>query len=696
MNQQFGVEAIDLSTAAQGLSHGVQAMACGCAACAKATLFTAMTTGQTGATTALNPLALLSDGIAGDRSTTATLSVDGASVVSTLNTLGDFDFFKVELVAGQTYEFGVYAALGGPGGVPLADAFVELYDAGGALLGVSDGGADTPLNAINSGFDALLTFKVTVSGTYFVNARAYDQDPTNGTNGDFVGDYEVFARTADPRTAYEPLYTIDSPLHSIDWGTQFARTSRNPDGDNGPRDNGSIFTGTLYNPDYGVTGKNVITYYFARTGDVFVDENPATPGSTDTMVALGVQDWEKAAFRKAFDLYEQVADIVYIEVGSREEADIDIITYKGTPGAGASLLGRMSPPGTENAGQTEFNAGDVRWTQEGLQQGGFYFPTLLHEFGHGHGLAHPHDNGGRSSVMRGTDDGSVIGGGLGDHDLNQQIHTIMAYNDGWTTSPYGQPRSGGITGTEVDHYGWMGTLAPLDIAVLQDKYGVNEDWARGNDLYLLKDVNGPGTFYSALWDAAGEDEIRYTGGRDANLDLRAATLKYEDGGGGRVSYADGIHGGFVIANGVTIENATGGSGNDTVTGNAVANKLIGNAGNDRLEGGGGTDTLIGGSGSDALSGGAGNDLLLGGDDTDVFGFAGDFGRDVIHDFQDLVDRIWFAADTGVDAFSDLRITLDARGGSLPGALITFGDGQDTIWVRGVTPAQLTASDFLFG
>ena len=60
-----------------------------------------------------------------------------------------------------------------------------------------------------------------------------------------MGDYEAFARTADPRTAYEPLYTIDSPLHSIDWGTQFARTSRNPDGDNGPRDNGAEFSGTL-------------------------------------------------------------------------------------------------------------------------------------------------------------------------------------------------------------------------------------------------------------------------------------------------------------------------------------------------------------------------------------------------------------------------------------------------------------------
>src|SRR5262249_45833102 len=47
-----------------------------------------------------------------------------------------------------------------------------------------------------------------------------------------------------------------------------------------------------------------------------------------------------------------------------------------------------------------------------------------------------------------------------------------------------------------------------------------------------------------------------------------------------------------------IENALGGSGNDTITGNAVANVLNGGAGNDTLNGGGGADTLIGGLGAD--------------------------------------------------------------------------------------------------
>lgn len=677
-------------TASGAAAFGAQ-LNCGCPSCLRTAFYRDASGEPLGdappkpSFAALTAANLVTDEIGGDSATAGALTVNGPHVISTINAPGDFDFFKVTLKAGETYDFSVLAKTLGPSGVPLADAFVELYDSAGKLVGLSDGGANTTLNQLNSGFDAVLTYTATADGTYYVNARSFDQDATNGTGGDFVGDYEVFVTQADPRTAYKPLYTLDSPLHSIDWGTQVDRTSRNPDGENGPRDNGSTFTGVLSNPTYGVEGKNVITYYFARQGDLFVDSNPLTAGSTDTMLQVkDMADWEKAAFRAAFAEYEKVADVVYIEVQNRAEADFKLITYQGTPGVGASLLGRMSPPNEENEGQAEFNAGDARWTQAGLQQGGFYFPTLLHEFGHGHGLSHPHDTGGRSSVMRGSDDGSVIGGGTAEFGLSQQVFTIMSYNDGWTLSPYGQPKSGGVTGTDVEHFGWMGTLAPLDIAVLQDKYGVNEEYATGNDSYVLKDVNGPGTFYSAIWDAGGVDSITYAGVRDARIDLRAATLQYEEGGGGQVSYAHGIHGGFVIANGVTIENATSGDGADTLNGNAATNVL--NAG-------GGADMLSGFGGDDLMTGGAGDDTLTGGTGADQFWFDHLSGRDVVLDFEQGVDRLGLGGNAP-DSFADLTITAEARDGA-DGALVTWGDGSQSVWLKGVGATSLTGSDFLF-
>jgi len=191
----------------------------------------------------------------------------------------------------------------------------------------------------------------------------------------------------------------------------------------------------------------------------------------------------------------------------------------------------------------------------------------------------------------------VIGGTLGDFDLNQQVYTMMSYEDGWQTSPYGLPDS-------TAGYGFIGSVMAMDIAVLQDKYGVNEDTATGNDVYVLPDDNHTATFdadgnlvseatgWKSIWDAGGTDSMIYNGSKDTNIDLRPATLRYEVGGGGWLSYAYGVFGGFTIANSVTIENATSGSGNDTLIGNDAANRLDGGQGNDVMTGGGGNDTYI--------------------------------------------------------------------------------------------------------
>jgi len=63
----------------------------------------------------------------------------------------------------------------------------------------------------------------------------------------------------------------------------------------------------------------------------------------------------------------------------------------------------------------------------------------------------------------------------------------------------------------------------------------------------------------------------------------------------------------MIARGTVIENATGGSGADTINGNSAANVLTGGGGDDVLNGNAGNDTLNGGLGNDSMAGGEGND-----------------------------------------------------------------------------------------
>jgi Ca2+-binding RTX toxin-like protein len=77
-----------------------------------------------------------------------------------------------------------------------------------------------------------------------------------------------------------------------------------------------------------------------------------------------------------------------------------------------------------------------------------------------------------------------------------------------------------------------------------------------------------------------------------------------------------------------VENATGGSGADTLVGNGSNNTLTGFRGADVIRGRAGNDRLLGGRGPDFLAGGAGNDLMNGG-----------LGRDTCRDALGINRRI---------------------------------------------------------
>jgi Ca2+-binding RTX toxin-like protein len=598
------------------------------------------------------------------------LTVGAPHTISSIDTIGDQDFFKVTLDAGQAYDIGLYGYAGGPNAQALAAPHLELYDGAGHRLDVTESGADTA-----SGSDALLTLRVDRTGTYYVNAGGSDQ----GLGGNGVGDYEVFVATTDP-AGYRPYYSVDSPLYAIDWGTQVDGSTRNPDGNQGPRDNGEPFQ----DPNSGVPGKNVITYYMAQAGDDFVSNiNPGLP--PETITATGWEAWDAADLQTALQAFAQASDVTYVEVADRNLADFKFVTYVGTPTSGIRALARMSAPGEPEAGLATFNAADERWTQRDLEQGGLSFSTLLRELGHGHGLAGPEGNDGQSGVMRGVaPDGS--GYTTGDFELNQGVNTMMSSEEGWRSSPFGPaaPDAG---------YGWLGGPMAFDIAALQDKYGVNEAWASGDDTYLLEDVNAAGTFYECIWDAGGVDTIQYDGVRATRIDLRAATLEYEPGGGGRMSYASGIYGGYTIANGVAIEGARGGFGRDNVTGNAGANRMEGRdgadnlkglTGADSLDGGAGADKLYGGSHDDELMGGAGNDLMFGGQGADTFRYDSiDAVKEVDH-IRDLknVDTIDLGAiDADATVGGDQAFTLVTAFTHHAGeAVLAYRAGKDATYL----------------
>ena len=463
-----------------------------------------------------SPIAISgTDTIAGNVSTTASVAV-GDVFTGELNSDADSDWIAVTVTEGQWYEVNL-SGIGGESNV--GDPFLRIYDENGDLVTSND---DELAGVITY---SQATFQATYSGTYYIEADAFSGASAATQSGHY-------AVQVDTTTA--PLL-VDSIASGV------------------------LQTGT------------VIDVYLAGNGEAF------NVPSGETWTSLGWDANATTAARAALDVFEFYTNFTFNIVGTAAAADWVLSTFDEAPVDGSVLLGQMFFPsaGTQYA---QFNSNSAAsWTAGGLAVGGAAFTTLLHEFGHGMGLGHPHDTGGGSDILAGVSGSSSTGL----FDLNQGVFSVMSYNDGWSAGPNGGPTS--------SSFGWSGGLGALDIAALQQMYGAGPSTNTGATSYALSSANASGTYYSAIWDTGGTDEITYSGSAAATIDLREATLQYDAGGGGYVSYVAGILGGLTIANGVVIENASGGSGNDTITGNAASNVLTGNGGNDTVDGGAGVD-----------------------------------------------------------------------------------------------------------
>ncbi len=362
-----------------------------------------------------------------------------------------------------------------------------------------------------------------------------------------------------------------------------------------------------------------IKVWFGRSADYAAAS--AVHGPSDVLASgASARNWtdaEMGAFDYAVQVFARVCGLTFELADSAAKADI--VWWKTSLSGGT--LGLHELPGT---GQTwgYFDPAAASWST--LYFGGDGLNTVLHELGHGMGLAHPHDGGAREDATAFPGVTDIYS--TGKHGLNQGIWTVMSYNTGWDKA-----------GSDLT-FGNQAGLGAFDIAALQALYGRNMEATGGNDVYTLPTLNlmanEQGWF--CLWDAGGRDTITAAkASAGVVIDLRAATLQQGDPhAGGFVSREKGVAGGYTIANGATIENATGGRHADKLQGNSAANVL---------SGGGGADTLLGGAGDDTLRGGGGNDKLSGGAGSDVFVFDSKTGKsanvDQLTDFNATYDSI---------------------------------------------------------
>lgn len=434
------------------------------------------------------------------------------------------------------------------------------------------------------------------------------------------------------------------------------------------------------NPDGGPL--ETLTFGFYNTRD---DIDPAYDNLGGRLDGFSAFDEDqRAASRQAISTWDDLVAISFVETAPAG-ADINLMNTTTGPIQASAFLPYSYGPNYEGI-QGDIAVNPNQSSNHLFDEGQYGLTTLIHELGHSLGLEHP----GAYNFGPGFD---VTYENGAEYYQDSAQYTIMSYWDGEET---GASYVDWATLT----YRYASTPGVHDVLAIQRLYGADMTTRTDDTTYGFNNTTGLDTFdfeltpqpVLTIWDAGGNDTLDLSG---------FATSSFINLNDGEHSSAGGIYSeapptleeinarraeqglpprtqeiydlyldlfGFQnnglmkdnisIAYGATIENAVGGSGNDTIVANEVVNVLDGGTGfdmvsyqdsttaitaslnggvrgaaagdqytriegiqgsafADRLNGVSRNETLLGGGGNDRIDGMAGNDLLGGGAGDDI-------------------------------------------------------------------------------
>ena len=417
-----------------------------------------------------------------------------------------------------------------------------------------------------------------------------------------------------------------------------------------------------------------IAFQLTDAGQAFFDESRQAFDLSGSRILTynitGLEAAGKLFARAAFDAWSNVSGIRFVEGGFFS----DITLRHGFSNAPVAFAETYTNEfgdivDAEVIISESWIAGDWSYMAGGqvtVDYASYSMQTFVHEIGHALGLAH-----------------------AGNYNSSATYNRDASYaNDSWQASIMSYFSQ--LENPTIDaDFAYVVTPMITDIIAIQDLYGIRAQAQIGDTTYGfgsntgtyldgLARVSEPVAF--TIFDSGGTDTVNYASVRDNQLiDLRAEAI----------SDVNGLKGNMVIARGVTIENAIGGSGDDLIMGNHVANVLQGGAGADRIGGDDGNDVIVSGlgndtsygdAGADALTsfsgantfwGGSGADLLLGGFQADAL--YGGAGNDVLR--GDVGNGFFAGSDRLVGGAGDDTLM---GGGGADTFVFRRNEGNDTI------------------
>ncbi len=506
---------------------------------------------------------------------TLTETTDAAASTATTYSMSVGDYFHGEIAGGADTSDWIRVdlvagqqytiALAGLGALTdnLRDTYLRIRDSGGTLVFEND-----DISTGDGYYYSTVTFTAGSTGSFYVDVQSW-------TNT-FTGDYGVSV-VEGARASYDAEMGAGMLLNpnaawtttpgtdaTVSWAIRASGTE--PAGGNPFIAPSAAQVGAI---------SSIMAYLDALSGLTLNQVNPGGTSNSATML---------------FGAYDDSTD------GAGAYAFYPDSWGGGTPDTGFGA----------NAGDVWLNNDSV--STSSLPFGSYSHFAIMHEIGHAIGLAHPGPyNAGPGVVITYANDAEFT------EDSHQ--YTVMSYFD--------ETETGASAGLN-----YPDTFMLFDLLALHQLYGVDAGYMAGDTTYGFNATAAlAGTAYDytvntdpllSVYDGSGTDTIDLSGYAMA----QALSLVQ-----GAFSDIGGFVGNFSIAYGAVIENAVGGSGNDTITGNDVANSIAGGSGDDTLQGGNGSDTLHGGTGNDALHGGNHDDVMDGGRDNDTLW--GGFGNDVM-------------------------------------------------------------------